>query len=101
MTISMIASVAAASRAEYPIKRDMGSPSVDHSVRPGYVASTRAGAAHAVGPGTQSTATIALVMKHVLIEERLPSSDDAVTRAQCRHEAGGEHVLFGVRVAPG
>jgi hypothetical protein len=42
MTMSMISSVAAASRAEYPIKRDMGSPSVDHSVRPGYVASMRA-----------------------------------------------------------
>ena len=84
----MIASVAAASRAEYPIKRDMGSPSVDRSVRPGYVASMRAAAVHAVGPGTRSTATIALVMKHVLIEERLPSSDDAVRGAHCRHEAG-------------
>jgi hypothetical protein len=49
-------------QAEYPIKRDMGSPSVDHSVRPGYVASMRAAAVHAVGPGTRSIATIALVM---------------------------------------
>jgi hypothetical protein len=29
----------------------------------------RAAAVHAVGSGTRSTATIALVMKHVLIED--------------------------------
>jgi hypothetical protein len=34
------------------------------------------------------TATIALVMKHVLIEERLPCSDDALRGAHWRHEAG-------------
>jgi hypothetical protein len=32
MTASMNSSAAAVSRAKYPIKRDMGSPSVDHSV---------------------------------------------------------------------
>ena len=42
MTLSMISNVAAVSRAKIPIKRDMGSPSVDHSVRPGSVASLRA-----------------------------------------------------------
>jgi hypothetical protein len=50
-----------------------------------------------VGPGIRSTATIVLVIEHVLIEERLPSSDDTVRGAHRRHEAGGEHVAFSIR----
>src|SRR5688572_16724716 len=86
MTPSMISSAPAVSRAKLPIKRDTGSPSVDHSVRPGSVASLRA--LCMLLNQIPVTATIALVMKHVLIEESLPCSDDALRGAHWRHEAG-------------
>jgi hypothetical protein len=85
MMASMNSSAAAVSRAKYPIKRDMGSPSVDYSVGPG--SRGQPGRFACCWTRIPVTATIAFVMKHV-IEERLPCSDDALRGAHWRHEAG-------------